>query len=161
VFVGPARGRSERAFAAAGDPRIHRLGELSLQAKTDALAACTLLCVPSLQESFGGVYTEAWSFGKPVIGCNIPAVAEVIADQVDGYLVEQEPAQIAERICHLLLNPSCAESMGDAGRRKVARSFSWEHLSARTEQAYQQILAGANRQTSSAEAGEPSHDRQG
>ena len=41
------------------DPRIHRLGSLNLQQKTNALAACTLLCVPSTQESFGCVYTEA------------------------------------------------------------------------------------------------------
>jgi glycosyltransferase involved in cell wall biosynthesis len=140
VFVGPAVGQSERAFAIAHDPRIHRLGRLDLQGKTNALAACTLLCVPSLQESFGGVYTEAWSFGKPVIGCPIPAVAEVITDHVDGYLVEQEPAQIAERICDLLLNSRCAEEMGAAGRRKVERSYTWKRLSDLTERVYQNVL---------------------
>jgi glycosyltransferase involved in cell wall biosynthesis len=57
------------------DPRILELGSVDLQTKTDALEACTLLCLPSTQESFGGVYTEAWSFKKPVIGCDIPAVS--------------------------------------------------------------------------------------
>jgi glycosyltransferase involved in cell wall biosynthesis len=141
VFIGPPVGRSEQVFAASSDPRIHRLGRLDLQGKTNALAACTLLCVPSLQESFGGVYTEAWSFNKPVIGCPIPAVAEVITDHVDGYLVAQEPAQIAERICYLLLNPRCAESMGAAGLHKVERCYSWKRLSELTEQAYQNILS--------------------
>jgi glycosyltransferase involved in cell wall biosynthesis len=140
VFIGPAVGRSERAFAAYSDPRIHRLGRLDLQAKTNALAACALLCVPSMQESFGAVYTEAWSFGKPVIGCAIPAVAEVITDHVDGYLVDQEPAQIAERICYLLLNPRRAESMGAAGLHKVERCYSWNRLSELTEQVYRNIL---------------------
>jgi hypothetical protein len=35
----------------------------------------------------GGVYTEAWSFCKPVIGCPIPAVSELIVEGVDGCLV--------------------------------------------------------------------------
>jgi glycosyltransferase involved in cell wall biosynthesis len=142
VFVGPPVGRSEDAFAAHADPRIHRLGKLPLQGKTDALAACTLLCTPSLQESFGGVYTEAWSFGKPVIGCRIPAVAEVIDDAVDGYLVEQTPAQIADRICRLLADPERAAAMGAAGRRKVERRYTWEHISALTEHVYRRIQRG-------------------
>ncbi len=113
------------------------MGQVDLQTKTDALAACTLLCVPSAQESFGGVYTEAWSFGKPVIGCNIPAVAEVVKDGVDGYLVAQEPAQIADYILHLLLNPGQAEAMGTAGQQKVQSSYTWECIAKRMEQTYQ------------------------
>jgi glycosyltransferase involved in cell wall biosynthesis len=101
-----------------------------------------LCCVPSTQESFGGVYTEAWCFNKPVIGCPIPAVAEVVTDGVDGYLVGQEPSQIAEAICHLLANPSLAESMGKAGRNKVKQCFTWERLAQKTEQVYQAVLSG-------------------
>jgi glycosyltransferase involved in cell wall biosynthesis len=140
VFIGPAVGRSERHFEAMQDGRVHRLGEVDLQEKTNALAACTLLCVPSTQESFGGVYTEAWSLGKPVIGCNIPPVAELIADGVDGYLVDQEPAQVAERICHLLLHPAQARAMGADGQRKVEERYTWQRLAERTEQAYQRAL---------------------
>jgi glycosyltransferase involved in cell wall biosynthesis len=140
VFIGPAVKGSERAFAERVDRRVHRLGKVSLQRKTDALAACTLLCVPSTQESFGGVYTEAWSFGKPVIGCNSPAVAEVISDRVDGYLVEQEPAQIASAICHLLSHPSEAQAMGAAGQRKVRARYTWSQIAARAEQAYRTVI---------------------
>jgi glycosyltransferase involved in cell wall biosynthesis len=140
VFIGPAVGYSERDFAAIADRRIHRLGRVDLQTKTDALAACTLLCVPSTQESFGGVYTEAWHFGKPVIGCNIPAVAEVICDEIDGYLVAQEPGQIAERISALLLNPAHAQTMGAAGQRKVEARYSWQHIAERTEAIYRRVM---------------------
>jgi glycosyltransferase involved in cell wall biosynthesis len=92
------------------------LGKVDLQTNTNAIAASTHLCVPSTQESFGGVYVEAWSFGKPVIGCNIPAVAEIITDGVNGYLVSQSLKQIGDRICHLLLNPTQATAMGAAGQ---------------------------------------------
>ncbi|MEP7288284.1 MAG: glycosyltransferase family 4 protein [Chloroflexota bacterium] len=140
VFIGPPVKHSEQDFALHPDRRIHRLGSVDLQTKTDALAACTVFCMPSTQESFGGVYTEAWSFAKPVIGCNIPAVAEVISDGKDGFLVEQEPTQIAERICELLLNPAAAQRMGELGQRKVEAHFSWQQIAQRVEQAYQATL---------------------
>jgi glycosyltransferase involved in cell wall biosynthesis len=142
LFVGPAVGRSEAVFASFADPRVKRLGVLSLQEKTDALAACQVLCVPSTQESFGGVYLEAWSYGKPVIGCPIPAVSEVVTHGRDGLLVRQDAESISEALCDLLLNPSLASQMGSAGREKVAAKFNWEHTARAAEQAYQSVLAG-------------------
>jgi glycosyltransferase involved in cell wall biosynthesis len=142
VFAGPAVGRSERVFREFADGRIRRLGSIPLQTKTDALAACSLLCVPSTQESFGGVYTEAWSFAKPVIGCKIPAVAEVISDGVDGFLVAQDAEEIADRICYLLLNPDRAHAMGLKGQLKVQTRYTWERIAQSTEAAYQAVLGG-------------------
>ncbi len=140
VFIGPAVRPSEVHFQAFTDRRIHRLSDVNLQEKTDALAACTLLCVPSTQESFGGVYTEAWSFKKPVIGCNIPAVAEVITDGVDGYLVAQEPAQIAERIVHICLHPIETQKMGAEGQKKVGTRYTWQKIAEIYEQVYQSLV---------------------
>jgi glycosyltransferase involved in cell wall biosynthesis len=115
------------------------LGKVDLQTKTNAIAASTLLCVPSTQESFGGVYLEAWSFSKPVIGCNISAVAEIISDGINGYLVNQSPEQISDRICHLLLNPTQAAAMGAAGQEKVESRYTWPKLAELTELAYRQV----------------------
>ena len=140
LFVGPAVRSSEAHFHLRNDPRIIRLGNVDLQTKTNALAACTLLCVPSTQESFGGVYTEAWSFEKPVIGCSIPAVREVISDGEDGFLVDQRADQIADRIIHLIQNPLKAHAMGKAGKLKVEKHYSWDHLAHLTEEIYRKIL---------------------
>jgi len=137
VFIGPPVQQSEAFFKALNDSRLHRLGAVSSQVKTDALAACDLLCVPSSQESFGGVYVEAWSFSKPVIGCNIPAVADVITDGVDGYLVEQQPGPIADRIIDLLTHPARAEAMGRAGQAKVNDRYTWPKLAEKTYRVYQ------------------------
>jgi len=140
VFVGPPIGNSEDYFSENDDPRIRRLGTVDLQTKTDALAACDILCVPSLQESFGGVYTEAWAFGKPVIGCDIPAVREVVEDGVNGFLVPQNADDIADRILYLLRSPTLALQMGQSGRRKLEANYTWSQIAARTEHAYRQVL---------------------
>ena len=140
VFVGPAIGKSEILFKHFSDPRIKRLGKVSTQEKTDALAACTLLCVPSTQESFGSVYTEAWQFEKPVIGGNIPAISDVISDGIDGYLVEQKPTTIASRIIDLLDCPHRAATMGKAGKQKVEDHYTWQRLAAVLEKTYRTLI---------------------
>jgi glycosyltransferase involved in cell wall biosynthesis len=139
VFIGPTVRQSERAFYEFADARIHRLGAVDLQTKTDALAACDLLCVPSSQESFGGVYTEAWSFGKPVIGGKAPAIADVITDGKDGFLVSQDPAEIADRILYLLDHPTEAAAMGQAGKAKVEAKYTWPKLAEKTMQVYRHV----------------------
>lgn len=138
VFAGPAVGRSERAFRNA-DHRILRLGPVDLQTKTDALEACDVLCMPSTQESFGGVFTEAWSFGKPVVAGDIPAVRDVVDDGLDGFLVNQEPGIIADRLLHLIEHPTEREKMGASGRAKVAARYSWPALAAATERIYRSL----------------------
>jgi glycosyltransferase involved in cell wall biosynthesis len=136
VFMGPGQKKMERIFNRYNDRRIHKLGQVDLVTKTSALAACSLLCVPSTQESFGGVYTEAWSFGKPVIGCNIPAVAEVIEDGINGFLVNQNSSDIANKIIELLKDPSAADHMGMAGKRKVETRYNWDKIAELTSSAY-------------------------
>lgn len=145
IFIGPRTPFSRKFFAQhPPDSRLIELGTMDLQQKTNALAACTLLCLPSTQESFGGVFTEAWSFKKPVIGANIPAIREVIDDGANGYLVEPTANDIAEKINHLLQNPTLATNLGLAGYKKVAQHYSWQRLAKKTEQAYTTILQGTN-----------------
>ncbi len=143
VFIGPSVKDSEKAFSLNANPRIHRLGSVSLQEKTSALAACSLLCLPSTQESFGGVYTEAWMFKKPVIGCHIPAVTEVVEDGINGFLIGQEASQIAQRILDLLDSPELARSIGLQGYEKVKQLYTWPTIAQRARDAYNKILTGA------------------
>ena len=142
VFIGPRTRGSRRAFAGAVDRRILELGPVDLQEKTDALAACSLLCVPSSQESFGGVYTEAWMMGKPVIGGPAPAIAEIVSDADDGFVVEQSAEAIAGRIGRLLADPDAARSMGERGRAKVLARYTWPHIAARLTACYDALLGG-------------------
>lgn len=142
LFIGPRTRFSEKVFARIQDSRLIELPTVDLQTKTDALAACTLLCLPSTQESFGGVFTEAWYFGKPVIGADIPAIREVIDDGVNGYVTSPTPAALVERINYLLENPAIAARLGVAGQQKTAQQYSWEQLAQKTEQVYTALLRG-------------------
>lgn len=142
VFIGPRTDFSKKLFAQVTDSRILELGRVSLEEKTDALAACNILCVPSMQESFGGVYTEGWMMKKPVIGGDIPAVREVIDEGVNGFLVTQDAPQIAEKIIELMNNPLRGQKMGEAGYQKVQEKYTWEKLAEKMQLAYHKVLHG-------------------
>jgi len=135
VFAGPPVGNSEAAFRGL-DPRIERLGRIDDSRKAQLLRDCTMLVLPSTQESFGGVFTEAWHFRKPVIGCPIPAVSELIQDGVNGLLREQTPESLAQGICFLLDHPEQARAMGDAGHDLVETRFTWEAIASTVEAGY-------------------------
>ena len=115
AFVGPRTSHSRRLFAGVSDARLLELGEVGLQEKTYVLAACDVFCLPSTQESFGGVFTEAWSMGKPVVGCDIPAVREVISDGQDGLVSNPSPTPWARAIRTLLDDPARRQEMVSAG----------------------------------------------
>lgn len=107
------------------------LGELTSsdehrQIKADALGACDVFCMPSMAEAFGLVYAEAWAYGKPVVGGLAPALSELISDGVDGYIVSQDPATIADRLVELLMDEPKRKAMGSRGLEKQSKLYTWE-----------------------------------
>ena len=73
-------------------------------------------------EGFGIVYLEALAFGKPIIGPNYGAPAEIIRHGQHGLLVDPEDsAAIAEALTDLLKHPEKAREMGQAGSEWVRR----------------------------------------
>ncbi|HEU0025539.1 MAG TPA: glycosyltransferase family 4 protein [Ktedonobacterales bacterium] len=142
AFLGPRTTASRRAFASIHDRRVIELDAVDLQTKGDALAACDIFCLPSEQESFGGVYTEAWAYSKPVIGCAIPPVRDVITDGVDGLLIAPgSEDELAQGLQWMLERPERRAAMGRAGQAKVERDYSWTRITEALERVYQKALA--------------------
>jgi glycosyltransferase involved in cell wall biosynthesis len=140
VFAGPPSRWSARLLRERGEARVHALGAIDLETKTAALAGCELLCLPSRKESFGGVFTEAWALGKPVIGGRIPEIASIVEDGLTGLLSGPDPAELADRLLALLRDPARARALGEAGRARVAERWSWEKLAERTEAVYAALV---------------------
>jgi glycosyltransferase involved in cell wall biosynthesis len=110
-------------------PRLQLLGPIDDQVKRDLLAAADVVVMPSRAESFGIVYLEAWLYGKPVIGARAGGVPDIIADGVDGWLVNFDDAsQIAQAIQHLLGDPAQAAAMGAHGHAKVEQYYTWDRI---------------------------------
>jgi glycosyltransferase involved in cell wall biosynthesis len=87
-------------------------------------------------EGFGIVFLEAMAFGKPVVGPNCGAPAELIRDGQNGLLVDPEDAtSVAEALIKLLTNPGAARAMGRIGRDYVRAKYSFGSFRERLREA--------------------------
>jgi glycosyltransferase involved in cell wall biosynthesis len=161
VFIGPETPYSRDFFAGAGRPPwLHVLGTVDEQTKWDAIDAAAVVCLPSGQESFGRVYLEGWAKGKPVIGCRIPAVSEVVEDGRTGLLVPHGSApDLARAIGRLLDDPELATRLGERGREELAERFTWPAVARRIEAVYESLLDGRQAQPAHATASRAQNSR--
>ena len=99
---------------------IKYLGRVSEEEKTNLLHACDMLVVPSIADSFGIVYIEAWACKKPVIGADIPSTRSLISFGEDGFFVRYgDEDNLIKRIKYLAENPNERIAMGKRGYEKV------------------------------------------
>ncbi|HZP96568.1 MAG TPA: glycosyltransferase family 4 protein [Candidatus Limnocylindria bacterium] len=123
-------------FARYTDERIVQIERASGDEKSAALDACTMYAMPSLHETFGIGYLEAWLHEKPVIGGDIPPLREVIAHGIDGFVVRQKVEDIAAAVVTLLEDAPLRTRMGAAGHAKLIERWDWERVMDRVEDAY-------------------------
>lgn len=140
VFVGPKEGNAAEIFRKYDDPRILEIDQVELEEKTSAIQACDILCMPSFFEALGGVFLEAWCFEKPVIAGNTSALRELTENGRGGFLVDLDPADIAEKVIRLLDDPALRRRMGTWGRQKVESQYSWSVIAAKVENVYRQLV---------------------
>lgn len=138
VVAGPP-GDTGDQIAAAGDPRFVDLGEVDLRDKTDAIAGCTLLCLPSRADVFPLVFVEAWTLGRPVVSGDFRGAADVVRHGVDGLICHVHPEAVAEAVIALLTDPSRCARLGAAGRDRAACELTWEAVAAAVECCYHEL----------------------
>jgi phosphatidylinositol alpha-1,6-mannosyltransferase len=84
-------------------------------------------------EGFGLVYLEAALCGTPSIGGTTGGTADAILDGETGLLVDPEkPEEIAAACVRLLQDPALAARMAAAGRERILRELTWDHVAQRT-----------------------------
>jgi phosphatidylinositol alpha-1,6-mannosyltransferase len=120
--------------------RVVFAGEVSDQELAAYYAACDVFIMPNRQldadiEGFGMVFLEAGAAGKPVIGGISGGTDDAIVHEVTGLRVDGNDANaIAAAAVSLLTNTAKAKTMGEAGRRRVEREFTWEAVVEQTRQ---------------------------
>ena len=106
------------------------------------LSHATVFVCPSVYEPFGLINLEAMACGLPVVATAVGGIPEIVVDGVTGDLValpEQEAGlgrALAERVNALLSDEVRARQMGEAGRARVEKHFTWRAVAARTVELY-------------------------
>ncbi len=103
--------------------RVHFRGGVDSGAELrDAYAAADVFAVPSLAEGVPRVLFEAMAAGLPVVTTSAGGIGEVIADGVDGLVVEPgSPAALAAAIGRLGRDPELRARLWRGGRETVRR----------------------------------------
>jgi glycosyltransferase involved in cell wall biosynthesis len=106
-------------------PDIVHVGYLSSDDLHDACAAATVLCQPSLVESFSIVLMEAWLARKPVLVHGHCPVTRHHVLQSNGGLYYASAEEFAATLDWLLNHRQQLVQMGEQGRSYVLREFNW------------------------------------
>ena len=129
VIIGDGAGREDLEQLAADldvGARVRFLGHVGDEVLVEHLARCRAVCFTPFDEDYGFVAIEAFAASKPVVTCrDSGGPLEVVADGVNGFVVDPEPAAVAEALARLSDDQALAARFGAAGRVR-ADSITWE-----------------------------------
>lgn len=149
----PEGTRSRKAIAGAlsrlapdARRRIVEVEDLDDRDKGSLFDALDVFAMPSISESFGIAYLEAWLCRKPVIGADVGSTPFVIRDGVDGLLVDPlDPRAVAHAIVTLLRDPARRARMGQAGYERTVAERTWDRVTAAIEAVYAGLVEARRR----------------
>jgi len=118
------------------------IGPLDFDELKELYVACDMFALPSLEEPFGLVLTEAMASGKPVIGTKVGGILMQIKDGWNGFLVKPaDHKQLAEKIMYLIENSDERVRMGKNGRMLAEREFDWRIIAEKYIKNYEKEMA--------------------
>lgn len=121
-------GNGEVNIPRSQNKNIIDLGFVPIQDKYDTYSAATVLCQPSVNESFSIVIMESWLCGTPVL---VHANCEVTRDHCiksNGGLYFNNYEEFKECINFYRMNPHLARKMGNNGRDYVINNYAWNKV---------------------------------
>lgn len=121
--------------------QVRFLGRVSDDELRGLYSDCDIFVAPSRFESFGLIYVEAMIYGKPVIGCDVGGVPEVVAHGSTGMLVPPDSdSRLRDALESLITDVALREKMGRAGRERYLKMFSAERMASDCIKYYRQLL---------------------
>lgn len=103
------------------------LGTVEEQRLRELYGECSVLVLPSLEESLPTVIAQAMAAGKPVVGANSAGIPFMVHDGKTGHLAEYgNPTDLADKIQRLIEDPALRQSMGKAARKEAEALYSSE-----------------------------------
>lgn len=121
VLIGPG----EAAIPPGGAEACVDLGFIPAQDKLDALAAATIFCLPSVNESFSISLMESWLQETPALVHGRCAVTVEHCRKSNGGLYFSDYEEFAATLDYLFDHPGPAAQMAANGRRYVLTHYQW------------------------------------
>jgi glycosyltransferase involved in cell wall biosynthesis len=100
-------------------------------------AASDIAILTSDNEGIPLTLIQAAQASLPIVATHVGSVGDIVVHEVNGYLVDSEPAALADALQKLAIDPVLREIMGKAGRGRTSRYFSLEKMCADHTELYQ------------------------
>ena len=121
--------------------RVQFWGRLSREDTLAKLGESHVLVHPSLHDSGGWVCIEAMASGRPVICLDIGGPAVQVTDKTGFKIEARNPEQVVEDMASTMVclakDSSLTANMGEAGRKLVNETYSWQVVGERLNSLYQ------------------------
>lgn len=153
---GDERDRIESIVADLGLTTItHFPGRLTQEDLPTYYAAADVTVVPSHYEPFGLVTIEAMACGTPVVGSDVGGLQFTILPEETGLLAPpKDDGAFAAAIDRILLNPDWRNQLGQAARKRVEATFSWDGVATQLGQLYETLIEESSAVASQEQASE-------
>lgn len=123
------------------EDRVTFTGRLSVEELVRRYSVSEVAVTASVYEGFGLPCAEAMSCGTPVIATRAGALPEIVGDDGAGILVPpRDPSALAAAIRRLFADEPLRKRMGQAARKRIEESFSWEVAARKTLEVYEEVL---------------------
>ncbi|HYC69800.1 MAG TPA: glycosyltransferase [Opitutaceae bacterium] len=145
---GPAEATLRAAFESAGlAARLVLAGPHTGASLADGYRAMDVFAFSSLSETQGLVVTEAMAAGLPVVALRAPGVRDVVAPDVNGFLLPSgaAPAVFARHLARLHAEPARVRAFSTAARA-TAEDCSRERCARRALEFYQEVRGATRRE---------------
>ncbi len=123
------------------EKQVSFLGALSEEAVIQEFTRCTMLVLPSAQETAPMVIAQAMAAGKPVVATRVGGVAEMVGEDFQrGILINVgEIEEMATAMTQLLLHPELQNKMGQAGKAFAQENYHLRRVAQQTHEIYHHI----------------------
>ena len=101
---------------------------LSRDELDDAYSASTILCLPSINESFSRVIMESWTNKTPVLVNEKCNVTKNFCIESNGGLYFNNYSNFESCLNYFLNNPDMAKKLGENGFNYVKKNYEWNTI---------------------------------
>ncbi|WP_045226404.1 glycosyltransferase family 4 protein [Methyloterricola oryzae] len=122
-------------------PQCKVVGRVPLEDVNRYYREASIFCMPTHLEPFGIVFVEALTYKLPIVATTIGALPDIVADGVNGYLLEPGDSEgIASRLLELLEDPDKCRRFGEKGFELACDRYDWQRVGERMRE---HILRGS------------------
>src|SRR5512139_1047449 len=119
--------------------RVLFTGRVSFEQVPAYLKAADLFAFASVTETQGLATLEAMAAGLPVVAVTGPGTSDIVDEGVQGYLVQNDPQDLAKRMVELICNPDAMSEFKTASLKK-SRTFDNKRLARKMLRVYERAI---------------------